>query len=47
MEREFTVKQMKELLYGEYLFKKVWGRSLMYHEFCQLRHSVLQGKTFK
>ena len=47
MERDLTVKQMKELLYGEYLFKKVWGRSATLNEFNQLRQSVLQGKTFK
>jgi len=47
MERDLTVKQKKELLYAEYLFKKVWGRSAMYDEFHQLRDAVLQGKTFK
>ena len=47
MDRDLTVKQKKELLYAEYLFKKVWGRSVTYNEFHQLRDAVLQGKTLK
>lgn len=45
MERDLTVDQIKELLYAEHLFAKIWGRPATHHEIAQLKHSVLQGKT--
>ena len=47
MERDLTVKQIKELLYAEYLFAKIWGRPAMYNEIKQLKDAVLQGKIIE